>query len=104
MPSEVAKKIVGVFIHDSGGKGTPLLKWVQQECRSGKFSGKFKEFCDVQEEKPELCNLLVEEVTLTAVTGRIPVKVFDHEADSALSADVNFSLDLTSSLVTRTEV
>lgn len=93
MPSETALKAAGTYIKDSIGELPTTLAWATEECRTGSLSGHVKRFCEFQQEILEPALVLVEQLSPTALSCRIPCKVSDHEATSTFEMDVCFTLN-----------
>jgi len=92
--SATGKKIAGTFIQDSVPTAT-ILRWLQQECRTGSLSGYVRRFVDEQDEPLDHSLVLVEAVTEHGLSCRIPCRMGDHESARIFDVDVRFLLDPT---------
>jgi hypothetical protein len=92
-PSELARRIAGTYIEDDATPKTPLLDWIQAECRHGCFRKTIEE-CAKEHLEPLRTDLVtVESVDPNKITLKIPCRVADRESTSPFAADVTFELD-----------
>jgi hypothetical protein len=103
MPSDTGRKIAGTFVQDSVPTA-PLLRWLQQECRTGSLAQHVKAFVDAQPEHLDRSLVLVEVVTDQGLSCRIPCRMSDHESVKSFDADVRFSLNPSTGQALRTVV
>jgi hypothetical protein len=91
--SEAALKIMGTFVADSAPPEQPMLRWLQDECRHGKFAQDVRDFAEKQEEQliPERVRVL--RLSEASVVLAIPTKVFDHESRDAVEVEVYLELN-----------
>jgi hypothetical protein len=77
--SEIARKLVGTHIVDSVPPSSPLVFWLQEQCRTGSLSGVVRSFSSEQPEPldPQLTQVV--EVTSAGVKIMIPCKMFERE-------------------------
>ena len=90
--SDTGRKMAGTFVQDST-PGTPLLRWLQQECRTGSLSVYVRDFADAQSEPLDSSLVLVEGTNEHGLSCRIPCRMSDHESARVFEADVRFALD-----------
>ena len=102
--SDMAKKIVGVFIPAGPPPKASMLAWAQAECRSGSLREVLEEFVKAQDEPLDVSLVIVESVDSEGINGVIPCKLFDHESPSAFSTEVRFRLNPSERRVERLEL
>ena len=91
--SDIAKKLVGVFISDGPPPKASTLAWAQAECRSGSLREMLEEFAKDQDEPLDVSLAMVESVDANGINGVIPCKLFDHESPSAFLTEVRFRVN-----------
>lgn len=97
--SDLARKAAGTFIEDVPAPGSPVLRWLQEECRTGRFKECVTKFAQGQDAllQPELVR--VEFVTENGIICVIPGRHTDREDTHTYLVEVRCVLDpLTGSL------
>jgi hypothetical protein len=90
--SDIAKKLVGVFIPDGPPPKASTLAWAQAECRSGSLHEVLEEFAKAQDEPLDVSLAVVESVDHDGINGVVPCRMFDRESPSAFSTEVRFRI------------
>ncbi len=90
--SSTAKKMAGTFVEDTENKA-PVLRFVQEACRSGKLKYYVEEFSKNQPEDIDASLVVVDSLSANSIRCHIPCKVSDHEATSTFSVDIAFDLN-----------
>lgn len=101
--SDLAKKVAGTYIPDEAPKLPAALGWLTQECRTGRFSAAFENFCFSQPENLDRKLTLVEHLSGDCFQGRIPCRCYDHESAGTFTAEVRFSLNPANGALIRLE-
>jgi hypothetical protein len=87
--SEVAQRVIGTHIVDSAPPSSPLLFWLQEQCRSGTLAELIREFSEAQPEplNPKLARVV--EVSAAGLKILIPCKMFEREClEKPMEAEV----------------
>lgn len=74
---------------------SPVLAWIQHECRHGKFARNFRQFAELHTDE-DLDYTAVTVVSISRaglVECRIPSAAFDHESRSPVCTDVTATLN-----------
>ena len=93
MPSPLAQKVAGTFIADSVQSLSTVSAWLAQECRHGSLAEHVKRFVEIQPECLDQSLVLADSITSDCVHLRIPVKLYDHEANGTFESEVRFTLN-----------
>jgi hypothetical protein len=91
--SDMAKKLVGVFIPDGPPPKASVLAWAQSECRNGSLRELLEEFAKGQDEPLDVSLAVVESVDDGGINGVVPCRMFDQESPSAFSTEVRFRVN-----------
>ena len=99
----LAKKIAGLHIQDSPAVDSPVLYWLQSECRIGSLRPSLDEFVRDQDEPLDPSLAVVESVSKDVITATLPCKMVDHESCRPFRVDVSVSIDPRSGVVSRNQ-
>lgn len=91
--SKLAQKVAGTLVEDAPPPASALLRFFQQECRSGRFSQPVQAFARAQAEFLDPALVLVEAVSPDGLTCCIPSRQCDHESGGTFLVEVRFTLD-----------
>lgn len=100
-PSDLVRQITGHYIADAPAPGTPLIEWVQAECRSGCFKTAIAECVKKQPEPLRADLVIVEKIETNKITLKIPASLTDHESSSAFAVEVMFELNPATACISR---
>lgn len=91
LPSEDIQKITGFYVPTE--ERSPLLQWITEEMRNGRFQHSIEEFAEQQSEKCDARTVMADRADPDVIYGRFPVMMIDHESKSPFRVDVAFRLD-----------
>lgn len=87
--SEIAQRVIGTHIVDSAPPSSPLLFWLQKQCRDGTLSSLVREFSEAQSEPLDPKLVRVVEVSAAGLKILIPCKIFEREClEKPMEAEV----------------
>ena len=91
--TDIAEKIIGVYIAPDTTPKPPTVAWVQEECLRGKFRSVLEDFVSKQDEPLNADKAIVEKIDDSFIYVKIPCKMHDHESVSAFVTEVSLKID-----------
>lgn len=91
--SSLGEKLTGMALEESYVPDAPILKYLQEECRTGKLAPFVKIYAGTLEMKvaPEM--VVVESIVKGSLGCRLPAVALDGESKTPYRADAYFTLD-----------
>jgi hypothetical protein len=92
---DLASIVAGTYVQDSLGKAkdSPVIAWVQKECRVGSLRPAVESFAKEQQEFLDPALVLVESVGTGQIECVIPCRSADHESKSTFMTEVRFKIN-----------
>lgn len=93
-PTMLACKAAGTYVEDAALATTsPLLRWANQECRTGSLREAVRRFAESQQERLDPDLVLVTQVDEDGLLCHIPSRQSDYESNHTFPVSVGFKLN-----------
>jgi hypothetical protein len=100
--SELAQQLIGTFIPDADPPASPLINWLQSQCREGPLKKAIWDFSSAQDEVLDPRRVRVVEVSKQGFKITLPCRMYEREClDKIFETEITAWVDLTSNRVER---